>query len=141
MPGSGKSTLAQFIAKKYKALYLRIDNIEQGLRDLCNFKVEAEGYRLSYRIASDNLKLSLNVVTDSCNPINTTLEEWKNVAKSNDTILVNIEIICSVKNKHKKRIKIRSADIENLILPTWEDERIVIDIASKNELEEKLNIV
>lgn len=121
LPGSGKSTLSQRIAKKYDASYLQIDTIEQGLRDLCNFDIEAEGYRLAYRIAADNLKLGHNVVADSCNPINITRREWENVATENDSISLNIEITCSDKNEHRKRAETRISEIDNLKLPTWED--------------------
>lgn len=155
LPGSGKSTLSQFIAKKYNALYLRIDTVEQGLRDICNLNVEGEGYRLSYRIASDNLKLGLNVVADSCNPITLTRKEWENVAEVHNAIFINIEIICSDKNEHRKRIETRITDVDNLKLPTWEEvenreyhqwtsRRIIIDTAnksigtSKKELYEKI---
>ena len=148
LPGSGKSTLSQFIAKKYKALYLRIDTIEQGLIDLCNFNVEGEGYRLSYRIAKDNLKLGLNVVADSCNPITLTRSEWENVAETSNAFFVNIEIICSNESEHRERIQTRISDIENLKLPTWQDvqnreyhqwqnQRIVIDTAKKSVEESK----
>lgn len=51
---------------------MRIDTVEQAIRDLCDFNVEGEGYRLSYRIAADNLKLGISVVADSCNPIDLT---------------------------------------------------------------------
>lgn len=88
--GSGKSTLSQFIAKEYNTLYLRIDTVEQGLRELCNFN-EDEGYKLSYRIASDNLKLGINVVADSCNPITLTRREWETIAEINNAIFIKIE--------------------------------------------------
>lgn len=123
LPGSGKSTLSQRIAKKYDASYLQIDTIEQGLRDLCNFNVEAEGYRLAYRIAADNLRLGHNVVADSYNPINITRREWENVAKENNNIFLNIEITCSDKNEHRKRVETRISETDNLKLPTWEDIR------------------
>lgn len=45
------------LSQQIKAFYIRIDTVEQGLRDLCNYKVEGEGYRLSYRLARDNLQL------------------------------------------------------------------------------------
>jgi len=35
LPGSGKSTLAAKLASRLAAAYLRIDTIEQGLRDVC----------------------------------------------------------------------------------------------------------
>lgn len=56
LPASGKSALAKLLAKEYDAVYLRIDTVEQGLRDICGLDVQGEGYRLSYRIAADNLK-------------------------------------------------------------------------------------
>lgn len=43
LPGSGKTTLAQELAQRVKACYLRIDTIEQALRDLCALHVQTEG--------------------------------------------------------------------------------------------------
>lgn len=34
LPDSGKTTLARMIARQFQATYLRIDTIEQTLRDL-----------------------------------------------------------------------------------------------------------
>ena len=79
LPGAGKTTLAQCLARGIKAAYLRIDTIEQGLRDICGFAVQGEGYWLSYRIAEDNLRLGIDVVADSCNPIELTRREWQQV--------------------------------------------------------------
>ncbi len=143
LPASGKSTLSKLMVKQYHAFYLRIDTIEQGLRDLCNIDVQGEGYRLSYRIAADNLKLGMNVVADSCNPIALTRNEWEVVATSNNALFVNIEVICSDKETHKNRLETRQSDIQNLELPTWEEvekrqydawknERIIIDTANKS---------
>lgn len=143
LPASGKSALSKLIVKEYNAAYLRIDTVEQGLRDLCNFEIQGEGYRLSYRIASDNLKLGRNVVSDSCNPIKITRKEWENVAKNNDCVFINIEVVCSDKEEHKERIETRESEIEGLKLPVWEEvetreyhswesERIIIDTAHKS---------
>ena len=155
LPASGKSTLAKLLAKKYHAMYLRVDTIEQGLRDLCNYDVQGEGYRLSYRIADDNLKVGNSVVADSCNPIYLTRREWEEVAKQNNCQFIHIEIICSDKKEHKKRIETRDNEIKGLNMPTWKDvetreyhpwecERIVVDTANKSveqsfeELTEKI---
>ena len=43
LPGTGKSTLAKRVAQHFDALYLRIDTIEQALRELYNVDVEGEG--------------------------------------------------------------------------------------------------
>ncbi len=143
LPGSGKSTLAKEFAKVTAAVYLRIDTIEQAIRDLCDFNVEGEGYRLSYRVASDNLKVGHHVVSDSCNPIELTRREWNEVAIKANASYINIEIICSKKSEHRERIETRLSDVAGLKLPTWKEvenreyhpwvsERIVIDTSEKS---------
>lgn len=142
LPASGKSALAKLLAKEYDAVYLRIDTVEQGLRDICGLDVQGEGYRLSYQIAADNLKLGHNVVADSCNPIALTRVEWQEVATENGSQYVNIEVVCSDEKEHKKRVETRSSEVKDLKLPTWKEvknreyhswdsERIIIDTANK----------
>lgn len=121
LPGTGKTTLASSLASHIGAVFLRIDTIEQGIRDLCSFKVEGEGYRLSYRIAADNLGLGNNVVADSCNPIELTRREWQEVASSTQSFYTNIEVICSDIEEHKKRIVERECDIPGMALPSWKE--------------------
>ena len=121
LPASGKSTLAKLISKEYNAFYLRIDTIEQSLRDLCDLDVQGEGYRLAYRIANDNLDLKHHVVADSCNPINLTRQEWEKVAIQNKCLYINIEVICSNKREHEKRCETRDNEVAGLRLPTWDE--------------------
>ncbi|WP_421901264.1 AAA family ATPase [Maridesulfovibrio sp.] len=144
LPGSGKSTLAQGLSSELNCAYLRIDTIEQAIRDLCEFKVEGEGYRLAYRVASDNLSQGISVVSDSCNPIELTRTEWQQVAINTGSKFINIEVICSDKTEHKERIEQRESSIPGLKLPTWqqveareyhawESDRIVLDTAGKTQ--------
>lgn len=121
LPATGKSTLAQGLSKYIKGVYLRIDTIEQGIRDLCDFSVEAEGYRLSYLLAHDNLTLGNHVVADSCNPIAISRKEWQDVALRAETQFINIEIVCSDQKEHRYRTENRVASVNNLQLPTWTD--------------------
>jgi len=143
LPGSGKTTLAQELSKVIGAAYLRIDTIEQGIRDLCNFKVEGEGYRLSYQVAKDNLTLGNSVIADSCNPIEITRREWNDVAIESGAYCINIEVMCTDKSEHKHRVETRKSTVHGLKLPTWEQvesreyhawhcERLVIDSAGKS---------
>lgn len=144
LPGSGKSTLAQLVAPQLDAMYLRIDTIEQALRELCSFDVSGEGYRLAYRIASDNLRLGLNVVADSCNPIELTRGEWEQVAREAEADHVNIEVICSDSGEHRRRVETRMSQVSGLRLPTWSEvetreyhgwtvDRVVIDTAGRSD--------
>ena len=144
LPGTGKTALSQRLAKRIKAAHLRIDTVEQALRDLCGIVVEGEGYRLAYRIAADNLFLGMSVVADACNPIELVRSEWEMLARSAQARCVNIEVICSDAVEHRRRIETRMSTVAGLVLPTWENvlrreyqawttERIVIDTAQKSE--------
>lgn len=146
LPASGKSTLSQMAARQLTAVYLRIDTIEQGLRELCSIDVQGEGYRLGYRIASDNLCAGLSVVADSCNPIELTRREWEQVARDARADYVNIEVVCSDAREHRLRAEARSAEVSGLKLPTWNEienreyhdwtvERVIIDTAGRSRME------
>ena len=142
LPGVGKSTLAQRLATKLGGVFIRIDTIEQSLRDLCSWSVQGEGYQLAYRIAADNLSIGLSVVADSCNPIELTRSEWEEVARSHAAVPLNIEIICTDKAEHRLRVETRQPGVLGLRLPTWQEvkqrqydewtkDRIVIDTSGK----------
>jgi predicted kinase len=144
LPGSGKTTLAERLAERLQATYLRVDTVEQGLRDLCAIEVQGEGYGLAYRVAADNLRLGVSVVADSCNPIELTRREWQEVALGAQAGYVNIEVVCSDPVEHHRRVETREASIEGLRLPTWDEverreysewrtERLVIDTAGRTE--------
>src|SRR5215213_8035627 len=92
LPGTGKTVLSQRLARQVKAVHLRIDTLEQALRDLCGAVVQGEGYRLAYRIAADNLRLGVSVVADACNPIELTRAEWETLAHEAQAQCVNIEV-------------------------------------------------
>jgi len=143
LPGSGKSTLSQWLARELDAVYLRIDTIEQAIRELCSFDVRGEGYGLAYRIALDNLRLGSSVVADSCNPIELTRREWERVARDAGAAYVHIEIICSDAREHRNRVEQRVAEVPGLILPTWREiedreyhawtvDRVIVDTAGRS---------
>jgi predicted kinase len=147
LPGVGKTTLARHLAQELGAAYVRIDTIEQALRDLfAREEIEDEGYRLAYRIAQDNLRLGIPVVADACNAIEVTRAQWEQVAQKSGSRCVHIEVCCSDKAEHRRRIETRRSDLPGLVLPSWADverreyhpwtrPRIVIDTAGKTTAE------
>ncbi len=142
LPGTGKSTLARLLAKTRSAAYLRIDTIEQGLRELCAVSVQGEGYRLAYRLAEENLRAGIDVVADSCNPIELTRDEWEEVARTAQASFLNLEIVCSNRSEHRQRVETRQSSVPGLKLPDWSEVlgreyhswtrgRVVIDTAGR----------
>ena len=64
LPGTGKTTLARALARRFHAVYLRIDTIEQGIRNSGAHPgpIDDAGYRAAYGVAEDNLRLGRMVV-------------------------------------------------------------------------------
>ncbi|ERH41972.1 hypothetical protein N751_16680 [Legionella pneumophila str. Leg01/11] len=125
LPGTGKTTISKEVAKRLKAAYLRVDTLEQTLKNLEGYPdsllIGCEGYLISYAIAKENLALGLDVIADSVNPIAITRHDWRQVAKEANTVFVEIELICSDKKEHQCRVEGRVADIYGHKLPKWDD--------------------
>lgn len=112
--------------------------VEQGLREVCGIQeVEGMGYRLSYRLASENLLMGNTVIADSVNPWKLTRDEWDDVAKKIGASFTNIEIICSDKSIHRQRLESRDTsvtweEVQARDYHSWESEIIQIDTAHSN---------
>lgn len=120
LPGTGKSTLSAALARELRATYLRVDAVEQAMRVAGTWVDGPAGYIVSYEIASQNLKLGLDVIADTVNPIHVTRQAWRNVAESLEVPFIEIEVVCSDADEHRHRIETRVADIPGFVLPTWE---------------------
>jgi predicted kinase len=111
LPGVGKTTLARHVARTRKAVHVRIDTIEQALRDTGLALTGPEGYVVAYRLAADNLCLDGDVVADSVNPLHVTRNAWREVANNAGVRAIKIEVICSDIDEHLARVESRLADI------------------------------
>ncbi len=139
LPGVGKTTVARALARAANAVHIRIDTIEQALRE-AGVAVEAEGYRVAYAVAEDNLRLGHRVIADSVNPWPLTRREWRAVAARADAAVLDVECVCSDLAEHRLRVETREPDIAGHRLPTWPEviardyrpwteDRLVIDTA------------
>lgn len=79
LPGTGKSSIARQLARDMGAVWLRVDSIEQAIRDagVVPGSLDDAGYRAAYAVAGDNLLLGLDVVADSVNPWMLTRNAWR----------------------------------------------------------------
>jgi predicted kinase len=143
LPGTGKTTIAREIVARSRAVYLRIDSIEQALvsANVLAGDVGPAGYVVAHELARANLALGLVVVADCVNPLPVTREAWRAVAASTSTRVIEVEIVCSDIDEHRRRVTQRTSDIPGHIPPTWASvqahqyapwttQRLVIDTAS-----------
>lgn len=123
LPGTGKTTIARELARQLGALHLRIDSIEQALRDYRagRHSLDDAGYRVAYMVAADNLSIGRIVIADSVNPLRETRDAWVAVAKRTRTRVVEVEVICPDPDEHRRRVEERVSDIPGLRLPTWQE--------------------
>ncbi|MBI3275234.1 MAG: AAA family ATPase [Methylocystis sp.] len=145
LPGTGKSTIARTLAREVGALWLRVDSIEQGIREsrVVLGSLDDAGYRAAYAIAEGNLRLGLTVIGDSVNPWMMTRNAWRDAGLRAGARVMEIEIICSDAQEHRRRVETRSSDVPGLTLPDWEEtigrdyhrwnrEHVVIDTAGRS---------
>lgn len=142
LPGTGKTTIARELARHVGGVHVRIDSIEQAIRDsgIDDRTMYDAGYRVGYAIAEDNLRLGRIVIADSVNPIALSREAWRNAATRAGARAIEVEVICSDTEAHRARVESRVADSPGHRVPTWQEvvdrdyepwqgDRLVIDTA------------
>jgi len=139
LPGVGKTTVARELARATGGVHLRIDTIEHALHR-AGWTVEGEGYTVAYAVAEDNLRLGRLVIADAVNPWPRTRQEWRAVAARAGVPALDVEVLCSDVDEHRRRVERRVPDIPHHRLPSWSevtgrdyhprtDDRLVIDTA------------
>ncbi len=142
LPGSGKTTIARKLAARRPATYLRIDTIEQAIRDaqVLAAEVGPAGYIVATALAESNLAIGTTVIADCVNPVAESRAAWRATADRARSALLDIEVVCSDPIEHRRRVEARIADVAGLIPPTWQSvmeheyepwktERLVVDTA------------
>src|SRR4051812_19570645 len=117
LPGVGKTTIARDLAARLCAVYVRIDSIEQAIWKSpphAEVPMDGAGYLVGHAIAADNLRLGRAVIADSVNPWPLTRDAWRAVAERAGVRALEVEIICSDPNEHRRRLESREHDLPGL---------------------------
>jgi predicted kinase len=123
LPGTGKTALARALCHRWDAMLVRIDTIEVALRlpRAAEGPLAAAGYHVAYAVAEDNLRLGRLVIADSVNPVAITRTSWHDVARRSGAAALDVEVICSDPEEHRRRLETRVADLAGQVLPSWSD--------------------
>jgi predicted kinase len=121
LPGSGKSSIARGLAEEIGAIWLRIDSLEQAIREsgVVPGSLGDAGYRAAYAVAQDNLRLGRDVIADSVNPWMLTRNAWRDAGLRVGAQVVEVETLCTDIEEHRRRIETRANDVPGLVLPDW----------------------
>jgi len=153
LPGVGKTTIARSLAGRSAACYVRMDSIEQSIRGSKwgEEPLDDVGYRVGYAVAEENLRLGRTVIADFVNPLGITRDTWMEMAKPAGVGALEVEIVCSDANEHRKRLELRATDISGLRplgwqevmareYQAWEREPVVID-TSRCSVDESVQLL
>jgi predicted kinase len=147
LAGTGKTTLAQAIAAGRAAAYIRIDAIEAAMWRAGVSRSEPTGlaaYVVADAIAEGSLRAGTPVVVDAVNPVEAARRGWRALSARTGAPLYVIEVVCSDRAEHRRRVEQRQGDLEGLSVPTWADvlareyepwhePRLVVDTADRLE--------
>ena len=126
LPATGKTTVARALSLEFRAAYVRIDTIEtaidraEGKFRQTNVWDAPPGYAVGYDVATDQLRNGLDVVAESVNPLQVSRDAWRDTASRAGARLVEVEVVCSDPEEHRRRAEERVLDIAGLTKPTWE---------------------
>jgi predicted kinase len=123
LPATGKTTIASRLAQQLHAAHVRIDTIEQAVIEATALAqpLGPLGYLVGYAITADQLRNGVSVVADSVNPIAVTRSAWREIGARHAARTVEVEIICSDLDEHRRRAETRTSSIPGLVLPTWQE--------------------
>ncbi len=123
LPGVGKSAVAAAVARRLRATWLRIDVVEVAMTRALGLPKQDDigpaGYIVAYDLAASNLGLGLTVVADSVNATQTTRAAWRAVAAHTGAPCLEVEVVCSDRAEHRRRVEGRLHDPAALSPPTW----------------------
>ena len=103
--------------------WLRIDSIEQALRDSAEMlpgMPGGAGYYAAAAVARDVLASGGDVLVECVNPLPVTRRLWEETASVRGCRFLAVELICSDRAEHRRRAQQRVSDIEGLEPPDWQ---------------------
>jgi len=132
LPAVGKTSVCREILRLQAEVqqqsqpptWLRIDSIEQALRDTGEMlpgMPAGAGYYVAAAVARDVLASGGDVLVECVNPLPLTRRLWEETASDLGARFLAVELTCSDAAEHRRRARQRVGDIEGLKLPDWKE--------------------
>jgi len=124
LPGCGKTSLARSVADRLAVTFLRIDTFESAVVSTMQpVKDNPVGYVAAEWVAEDQLRSGRSVVVDAVNSVQIARQGWLGLADRTGAALRFVEVICSDRLEHRRRVESRGADWPGHDVPTWNQVR------------------
>ena len=131
------------MADRVDATWLRIDAIEAAMWRAGIERGPGTGlgaYAVAHAVAAAQLSLGRSVVVDAVNPVEPARAGWRDLAAEAAVPVRLIEVTCSDRAEHERRVRVRQPMADQPHLPTWDEvgtwlyepwtgERLTVDTA------------
>ncbi len=124
LPAVGKTAVCRALLGERPMTWLRVDSIEQALRrsgEMAPDMPGGAGYYAAAAVAGDVLSTGGDVLVECVNPLPITRRLWERTAADAGSCLLQVELVCSDRDEHRRRVEQRVSDIAGLVLPDWRD--------------------
>jgi predicted kinase len=157
LPATGKSTICREVVAALSCPYVRVDTVEtaitraEGRYETSNGWVAPPGYLVAYDVAAEQLRNGLDVVAEAVNATSEARQGWCEAADRARARLLDVEVVCSDRDEHRRRAEQRSVDVPGLEMPSWQEitarvyeewtrDRVVVDTASPGQAAELIRL-
>ncbi len=122
LPATGKTRWRAHWPQRGGRVTSGIDTIEQAIVDHSALTppLGPAAYEVSYAITRQQLRLGLDVVLEGVNPLRVTRDAWRRIGTEAAAEVVEVELVCSDVEEHRRRAENRSVDVPGLALPRGE---------------------
>jgi predicted kinase len=122
LPGVGKSTLAREVARRTSAVWLRVDAAEAAMLEAGltrSFETGVAAYLVARNVGAEQLQIGRDVVVDAVNGVEEARATWRDLARDSGARLLFVEVTCSDRDEHRRRVESRATATPPLPVTTW----------------------
>ncbi|MFE5209276.1 AAA family ATPase [Streptomyces sp. NPDC056600] len=123
LPAAGKSSVAERLGRVLPAAVVSVDPVEAAMWRAGVDRGQPTGlaaYLVAESVADGLLSLGQSVIIDAVNAVEAARAQWRVLAERHSTPVAFIEVVCSDRRVHRRRLESRSRGIVGFGELGWE---------------------
>lgn len=123
LSGTGKSTVGDAVARRCRAVWLSVDDVEEALLAVglpSDWTTGVAAYEAVAAAAAEKLRIGHVVIVDAVNDSEQARDTWRRAAKAASASLVFVPLMPPPEHEHRHRLEGRTRRLSYQSEPTWE---------------------
>jgi predicted kinase len=124
LSATGKSTVGEAVARRCRAVWLPVDEVEDALLGVglpSDWSTGRAAYEAVAAAAIENLRLGHVVIVDAVNDSDRDRDTWRRAAKAACTSVVFVLLTPPSEKEHRRRLQERTRRLAHQSEPTWDE--------------------